>query len=80
MKKGYIQIPMLTYVALRGLIRDKEQVFATITDMDGLTLPTSNGQQHIMTEWGVKGADYPIIKYEKKGEIERFYLITIDED
>jgi len=50
----------------------------TITDMEG-TLPGSGGKVHLMTEWGFKDADYPLLKYEKIGTDEMFFISAICE-
>jgi hypothetical protein len=47
------------YVALGG--GDAMKVFGAITDMDGI-----HGDPLIMTEWGPKDADYPMLRSEHK--------------
>lgn len=51
-----------TYWQIYDQFKDKFVVFATLTDMDG-----QYGRPTIMTQWGFKNSDYPLIKsYQTK--------------
>lgn len=64
------KIDQLLYRELYNRIHDTSKVFGTSTDMDGRL----NGKMYIMTEWGFSDADAPLIRYEKNGDNESFYI------
>lgn len=39
------------------------------------------GERHMMTEWGFKGADYPLIKHEERGTpaLHRYFIASVKE-
>ena len=71
-------IPKQIYSSIYAHFRENLTVMGTITDMEG-TLPGSGGKVHLMTEWGFKDADYPLLKYEKIGTDEMFFISAICE-
>ena len=38
-----------------------------------------HGERHVMTEWGFKGADFPLIKHDERGAPgeHRYYLASV---
>lgn len=38
------------------------------------------GERHIMTEWGLRGADAPLIKHEERDGEHSFYLACVKEN
>jgi hypothetical protein len=76
----WIETTDAIYNSIYNHHKDFLGVFGTITDSDGSS-PYGDGEPHIMTEWGFNDADFPIIKCERKGKIEKHYLaIYIKED
>lgn len=53
-------------------------VFATCTDIDGSQF--GGGQRYILTEWGFKGSEIPIIKSVCVGESWTYYIAAVQEE
>ena len=61
------------YFAIRAKHGEELTVHGTITD-----LGEYSGSRHLMTEWGLPGADAPIVKRDDRGDEEsRFYLAAV---
>jgi hypothetical protein len=69
------------YRYLRHTHWEEMQPFATITNLEGNSWL---GERHIMTEWGFKGADAPIVKVDERGSIEKpevtYWLAFVTKD
>jgi len=70
------RIDQILYREIYSRLHDTSKVFGTSTDMDGLS-PIGDGKPFIMTEWGWSDADIPLIRYEKRGDEESFFLASI---
>ncbi len=55
------------YRAIYVSHRDQLQVFGSFTNCHN---NSQFGEHHIMTEWGFKDADAPLIKYDERGDGE----------
>lgn len=62
------------YFAIRAKHGEEMTVHGTITDLGEYT-----GSKHIMTEWGLPGADVPIVKRDDRDDESRFYLAVVTE-
>lgn len=51
------------------------QVHGTITDLGGYT-----GEGHIMTEWGLPGSDYPLIKRDDRAGVSSYWIAVAIKD
>jgi hypothetical protein len=60
------------YSAVYGKHAESFCVFGTYTRMSDFEKESDDS--HIMTEWGFKGADFPIIKSEKRFGEWRYYI------
>lgn len=60
------------YYAIYGQHHKELAVHGTVTDTGNY-----NGEPHIMTEWGLPGADYPIMKYDRRGEENTYWLAVV---
>lgn len=65
------------YRSLVLCMRGTSKVFATSTDMDGVQPWNVSGKPYIMTEWGFTDADTPLIRYEKTGDQEQFFIASV---
>lgn len=75
MTTRWIPTSAAVYSAIRSFHHQRMQVFGTITDMGSY-----NGYEHIMTEWGLPGADYPLVKVDSKGGIASYWIAVITKD
>ena len=50
-------------------------VFGSFTDVGDYS-----GEPRIMTEWGFKSADHPIIKSDRRGNDSIYYIAAITDD
>lgn len=64
------------YDAIYGQHRNELRVHGTISDSGGY----HGGEPRIMTEWGLPGADYPLIKYDIRGEDKTFWLAAVKQE
>lgn len=73
----WIPTSAAVYSAVRGYHHERMQVFGTITD-----LGEYSAHEHIMTEWGLPGADYPLIKVDSKDGVASYWIavLTKEED
>lgn len=78
MENVYFEVDKETYRAVYNALSGSLITFATYTDMEG-TMPASMGKPTIITEWGWAAADHPVIRYEKRGDKERFFLVSVSE-
>lgn len=46
--------------------------FGVVTDMDEQWY----GKPYVITEWGFKDADVPMVKYVRKGDVESFFIAS----
>ena len=53
------------YCAIHDAHKDKLKLFSSFTDMTGSFPDGYHGTAKIMTEWGLPGADFPLMGYEK---------------
>jgi len=65
----------LAYSAIRNAHHQSMQVHGTITDMGEFS-----GIEHIMTEWGLPGADYPLVKLDIKDGIASYWMAVITKE
>ena len=75
----WIPIDRESYRKIASTIDDKLVVHGSSTDMEGIY---HNGKAYILTEWGFKNSDAPILKYECIGMNERYFIgsaILIDD-
>ena len=63
------------YSALREFHGDAMRVHGTITDMGDYT-----GSSHIMTEWGLPGAGYPLIKRDDRAGVSSYWISVVTKD
>lgn len=63
------------YDAIYSQHRNELRVHGTISDSGGYT-----GEPRIMTEWGLPGADYPLIKYDIRGENTTYWLAAVNQE
>lgn len=63
------------YNAVYSQHRNDLCVHGTITETGDY-----NGAPRIMTEWGLKGADYPLIKYDIRGDEKTFWIAAISKE
>lgn len=63
------------YGAIYSQHRKDLRLHGTITETGDY-----NGGPRIMTEWGLNGADYPLIKYDIRGEEKTFWLVAISKE
>lgn len=75
MTTRWIPTSAAVYFAIYSFHHQHMQVFGTITDMG-----ESSGHEHIMTEWGLPGADYPLIKVDRKDGIASYWITVITKD
>jgi len=78
MNVRWIKTTREAYAAIYSAHRGQLQVHGTFTRPER----DHYGERHIMTEWGLPGADAPIIKHEERGEPPEhsFYLACVSED
>lgn len=65
------------YAVIYAVHIDQFGVFGTISNPeDGW-----HGERHMMTEWGFKTADYPLIKHEERGTppVHRYFIAAVKE-
>ena len=67
-KWTWIETTREVYSAIYNRHVDNFLVFGTITDM-------SADPRHLMTEWGFRGAETPLIKQDQHGGNSRFYIV-----
>lgn len=67
------EISKETYWAIYTELAEKFSVFATITNLGGSNM--SYPSKMILTEWGFKGEDFPLIKSEITDEGKKFFII-----
>lgn len=68
----WLEIPLAAYSELFKSFGEGGKVFGAITDIGG-----QYGDPCIMTEWGPKNADYPLVKHELNPKIansERYFI------
>ena len=58
------------YAVIRAIHHKDLGVFGTYTDPDGRSYEWSSGHPEIMTEWGFRNAENPLIKIIQKKEHE----------
>ena len=63
------------YGVLRADHREHMQVHGTITDLGEFS-----ASKHIMTEWGLPGADYPLIKFDERNGVVTYWIAVITKD
>ncbi|ADU99402.1 hypothetical protein [Alicycliphilus denitrificans] len=63
------------YSAIRRTHHQHMQVHGTITDLGEFS-----GCERIMTEWGLPGADYPLVKVDSKDGIASYWIAVITKD
>lgn len=63
------------YSAIRGTHRQHMRVHGVITDLGEFS-----GSEHIMTEWGLPGADYPLVKVDSKDGVVSHWIAVITKD
>lgn len=71
----WIPTTAAAYGALHGAHHQRMQVHGTITDLGEFS-----GCEHIMTEWGLPGADYPLVKVDSKDGIASYWIAVITKD
>ena len=66
------------YSAIYSAFRGQMQVHGTISRSED----DWYGERHMMTEWGLPGADFPIIKHEDRGTPpeHRFFIAVMKEN
>ena len=74
----WIETTHEVYQAIYDQHREEFGVFASCTDMTGDTF--GGGQKYILTEWGFKGAEFPILKSECHGKEWTYYIAAITEE
>lgn len=62
-----------TYRAIYKELVEEFSVFATITNLGAPMMPDL--PRMILTEWGFKGEDFPLIKSEITEEGKKFFII-----
>lgn len=75
MTTRWIPTSAAVYGAIRSFHHANMQVFGTVTD-----LGEYSDHEHIMTEWGLPGADYPLVKVDSKGGIASYWIAVITKD
>lgn len=71
----WIPTSAAVYSAVRGAHHERMQVFGTITDMGEYS-----AHEHIMTEWGLPGSDYPLIKVDSKDGIASYWIAVVTKE
>lgn len=71
------RIDRAIYMNLVLYMHGMSKVFATSTDIDGVQPFNMSGKPYIMTEWGFSDSDVPLIRYEKVGDEERFFISSV---
>lgn len=71
----WIKTTAEVYNAIYGQHRKELCLHGTITDTSDY-----HGAPRIMTEWGLPGADYPLIKYDIRGEDKTFWLAAVKQE
>lgn len=71
----WIETTREVYAAIYAEFRGKLQVHGTISRPEN----DWHGERRMMTEWGLPGADFPIIKHDEQGDPpnHRFYIAAI---
>lgn len=75
MTTRWIPTSAAIYGAIRAQHHANMRVFGTITDTGDY-----NGGPHIMTEWGLPGADYPLIKSDEKSGVVTYWIAVVTKD
>ncbi len=76
----YKQITQSKYFKIFAENKPNLCAFSSFTDMEG-THPIGNGNRQIITEWGLKGGDKPLLKAHSEktnGKIQHNYFIYQD--
>lgn len=78
MKVRWVKTSREVYAAIYSEYRGEMQVHGTCTRLEN----SSIGDRLILTEWGLKGADAPIIRHEERGEEKEhsFFLACVLND
>ena len=64
-----------SYSALREFHGDSMRVHGTITDVGSY-----HGSIHLMTEFGLSGADYPLVKRDDRDGISSYWIAVVTKD
>lgn len=72
MNVRWIPTSAAAYSALRLYHHETMNVHGTITDIGEY-----NGQSHVMTEWGLRGSDVPLIKRDDKNGVSSYFIAVI---
>lgn len=75
MRVTWVPTTAAVYSAIRVEHRDGLTVHGTFTDIGGY-----NGEKRIMTEWGLKGSDAPLIKCDTRGDVNNYFIASVRGD
>ena len=75
MNVRWMQTSAEVYAVIYARHREQMTVHGTCTRLENSSL----GDRLILTEWGLKGADAPLIKYEERGEEKevRYFIACV---
>lgn len=68
----WIPTTQAVYSAIRDAHHAAMTVHGTITDMGDY-----NGSDRVMTEWGLPGADFPLVKFDRRGAETSFWIAVV---
>lgn len=75
-KVRWIPTSAEAYSALRQFHHEAMNVHGTITDLGEY----NEQPPRTMTEWGLKGADAPLIKRDDRGGVSHYFIAVVTED